>query len=90
MDNNPKTTTADVSANDDQTNKASDQGEYDLPVELFAGSVILIMGMLVLVTPLVAEMPTDAPWNPVLINGLSGGIYVLVGAYFIRRAGYVR
>ncbi len=89
MDNN-KTTTADVSANDDRTNDASDHGEYDLPVELFAGSVILIMGVLVLVTPLIADMPADVPWDPVLINGLSGGIYVLVGAYFIRRAGYVR
>lgn len=88
MDNN-KTTTADVSTND-ETRKASDHGDYDLPVELFAGSVILIMGVLVLVTPLIADMPADVPWDPVLINGLSGGIYVLVGAYFIRRAGYVR
>ncbi|RRJ31401.1 hypothetical protein [Halocatena pleomorpha] len=90
MDNNPQTTTPDVSATDDQTSKASDQNEYDLPVELFAGSVIFIMGVLVLVTPLITEMPADTPWDPVLINGISGGIYVLTGVYFIRRAGDAR
>lgn len=87
MDNKSNTTTADVSAND-ETNDAFDESEYDLPVELFAGSVILIMGVLVLLTPLIADMPANMPWDPVLINGLSGGIYVLVGAYFIRRAEY--
>ena len=66
----------------------SADNDYDLPVELFAGIVILIMGVLILITPLVTEMPSDFVWNPTLINGISGAIYLVVGAYFIRRAGY--
>lgn len=89
MRNKPNTTTADASASDHKTNKASDESEYDLPVELFAGSVIFVMGVLVLVTPLITEMPADTPWDPVLINVSSGAIYMLVGAYFIRRAEYL-
>lgn len=89
MNNKPKTTTADASSSDYDTDEVSDDSEYDLPVELFAGSVILILGVLVLVTPLITEMPTDIPWNPTLINVTSGAIYVLAGAYFIRRAGYI-
>lgn len=84
----PKTTTADVSDGDYETDNAADESEYDLPVDLFAGTVILIMGVLVLVTPLITDMPTDTPWDPVLINVSSGAIYVLAGAYFIRRAEY--
>lgn len=88
MNNKPNTTTADVTTSDTQTNKASEESEYELPVELFAGSVIIVMGVLVLITPLITAMPTDIPWDPVLINMFSGSIYVLVGAYFVQRANY--
>lgn len=89
MNNESNTTTTDASGSDPTTNEASSGSEYELPVNLFAGSVILIMGVLVLVTPLITSMPTDVPWDPVLINATSGVIYVLVGAYFIRRSRHI-
>lgn len=84
MNNKSETTTADASGSDATTNEAPGENDYELPVELFAGTVILIMGVLVLVTPLITDMPTDLPWDPILINVTSGAIYMAAGAYFIR------
>lgn len=86
MNDKPKTMIQDSSADDQNASDAPSETEYDLPVELFAGSVILIMGVLVLVTPLTTDMPADLPWNPLLINILSGGIYVLIGLFFLWRS----
>lgn len=72
---------------DDPRNRAqSDADEYDLPIDLYAGVIIAIMGILVLVTPLLTEMPADAPWNPTLMNLISGAIYLIVGLGLLLRA----
>ncbi|WP_101295903.1 hypothetical protein [Halegenticoccus soli] len=81
------TSTKDGQASDLSTIQKTDD-EYDLPIELFAGTIILTMGILVLVTPIVTEMPTDSPWNPTAMNVITGGIYLLIGAGFLRRAGF--
>lgn len=86
MNDKPKTMIQDSSANDQHTSDAPSENEYDLPVELFAGSVILIMGVLVLVTPLTTDMPANLPWDPLFINILSGGLYVLIGFFFLWRS----
>lgn len=86
MNDKPKTMIQDSSADDQNASDVPSENEYDLPVELFAGSVILIMGVLVLVTPLTTDMPADLPWNPLLINILSGGLYVLIGFFFLWRS----
>jgi hypothetical protein len=59
--------------------------EYDLPIQLFAGTVIAIMGLLVLATPLVTAMPSDHVLDPTAMNVVSGGIYVAVGVFFAYR-----
>ena len=87
MTRKSSTVTDDGSTRNQTATEPADD-DYDLPVELFAGIVILIMGVLVLITPLVTEMPSEFVWDPTLINGISGAIYLVVGAYFIRRAGY--
>ncbi|UPM45025.1 hypothetical protein [Halocatena salina] len=84
MTNTSETTTTDATT--DESDAASDTNEYELPVELFAGSVILTMGVLVLVTPLITTMPSDVPWDPVFVNVTSGAIYVLCGMYLVHRA----
>lgn len=89
MSNKPSTTTVDEPSENYEMTETSDESNYDLPVELFAGLVILTMGLLVVVTPLITEMPNDVPWNPVLLNVTSGALYIVVGAYFVRRSGVV-
>lgn len=88
MNDESKRMTDNTTASEQESPEPSSENDYDLPVELFAGIVILIMGALVLITPVFSDMPADLVWDPILINGISGTIYLLVGAYFIRQAGY--
>lgn len=88
MNDESKRMTDNTTVTEQESPETSRENDYDLPVELFAGIVILIMGALVLITPVFSEMPADLVWNPTLINAISGTIYLVVGAYFVRRAGY--
>ncbi|WP_129115351.1 hypothetical protein [Halegenticoccus tardaugens] len=85
MQDQRKTLKKDVSTEDRVTTERPDEG-YDLPIDLFAGVVIVAMGILVLVTPLITAMPADAPWNPTAMNIISGSIYLLIGMGFLYRA----
>lgn len=89
MDKESTTTATETSRSEQTTTKSNDGEEYNLPVELFAGIVILIMGFLVLITPLIYEMPTNLVWDPIFINIASGAIYLLVGAFFLYRSDYI-
>ncbi|WP_121741490.1 hypothetical protein [Natronorubrum halophilum] len=80
------TQTQDEPIDDSRTRAQSDADGYDLPIDLYAGTIIAIMGLLVLITPLVAEMPSDAPWNPMAMNLISGAIYVVVALALLVRA----
>lgn len=68
------------------TRNGDEQNHYDLPVELFAGTVVTTMGILVVLTPLIANMPRDYVWNPVLMDLLSGAIYIVIGIYLLIRS----
>ena len=59
---------------------------YDVIAEIFIGSMVSIMGVLVVVTPLVSDMPEDHPWNPVLIDVLVGALYLIIGGFVLYRA----
>lgn len=59
---------------------------YDVVAELFIGSLVSIIGLLVLITPLVSSMPEDYPWNPVLVDVLVGALYLIIGGYVLFRA----
>lgn len=82
MTDRPITQTRDEPTDDPRTQPDA----YDLPIELYAGVIIVIMGALVLVTPLLTQMPSDAPWNPTLMNLISGSIYVIVGLGLLFRS----
>ncbi|MFC6907107.1 hypothetical protein [Halalkalicoccus tibetensis] len=88
MDSKSTTSTEETTTREQAATESAD--EYNLPVELFAGIVILIMGCLVLVTPLIYDMPTDLVWNPLIINLFSGSIYLVVGVIFIYRSDYIQ
>ncbi|WP_227379388.1 hypothetical protein [Haladaptatus halobius] len=85
MESKIDTMTGDGTSSEQQATETTTSDSYDLPVSLFAGIVILIMGILVIITPLFAAMPTNSAWDPVLMNLISGSLYVIVGAYFIWR-----
>ncbi|QRV17648.1 hypothetical protein JMJ58_22845 (plasmid) [Haloterrigena salifodinae] len=87
MSDDSLTQTQDEPIDDPREQTASGTDEYDLPIDLYAGAIILIMGVLVLVTPLFTDMLSDAPWRPTSMNLISGTIYVLVGLVLLRRAG---
>lgn len=70
---------------DDRATERDDEDEYDLPIELFAGTVILIMGILVVLTPLTTEMPGDWVWSPTAMNAFGGTIYIVVGGFLLYR-----
>ena len=78
-----KSTTSEAGSSINSTNE---QTEYDLPVELFAGSVVIIMGVLVLLTPLITTIPQDYVWNPALMDLVSGAIYIIIGVYLLIRS----
>lgn len=59
---------------------------YDVVAEIFIGSMVSIIGLLVLVTPLVSAMPEDHPWNPVLIDLSVGTLYLIIGGFILYRA----
>lgn len=89
MTRDSTTVTEETTTGEQTTTEPAADKEYNLPVELFAGIVIFIMGLLVLITPLIYEMPTDLVWDPILINVASGTIYLLVGAFFVYRSDYI-
>jgi hypothetical protein len=89
MDGESTTTTEETTRKEQMTVESDTSREYNLPVELFAGIVILIMGSLVLVTPLFADMPTNLVWDPVFVNVSSGILYLIVGAIFVYRSDYI-
>ena len=84
MINESEPTSQDAEATTDES--GTPETEYDLPVELFAGAVVIVMGILVLATPLITEMPSNWVWDPLLMNLISGSIYVIAGLFLIYRA----
>jgi uncharacterized membrane protein HdeD (DUF308 family) len=60
--------------------------EYDVASEIFIGSMVLIMGALIFITLLVTDMPEEHPWNPVVMNVLTGSIYLVIGGFVLYRA----
>lgn len=59
---------------------------YDVVAEIFIGSMVSIMGLLVLITPLTTDMSEDSPWNPVFIDVSMGALYLIIGGYVLFRA----
>lgn len=59
---------------------------YDVMAEVFIGSLVSIIGALVVVTPLISDMPEEHPWNPVLIDVLVGALYLIIGGFVLYRA----
>jgi hypothetical protein len=59
---------------------------YDVTAEFFIGSLVAIIGALVLVTPLFSAMPRNHPMNPALLDVIVGGMYVVIGGVVFARA----
>ncbi len=59
---------------------------YDVMAEVFIGSLVSIIGALVMVTPLISDMPEDHPWNPAIIDVLVGALYLIIGGFVLYRA----
>lgn len=85
MANQSSISTSDETDNEQSGATRADESEYDLPIELYAGTVILIIGVLVAITPFTAEMPTDWVWDPVMMNTISGAIYITAGVFLLHR-----
>ena len=62
------------------------KGDYDITAEVFIGSMVSAIGLLVLITPLVSTMPQDHPMNATLIDVVIGLIYIAIGALVFYRA----
>ena len=63
-----------------------DRRSYDITAETFIGALVVIIGALVLITPLFSAMPRDHPMNPALLDVIVGGMYVVIGGVVFARA----
>jgi hypothetical protein len=60
--------------------------ESNLRIGVFAGSIVIIMGVLVLLSIFISDMPTGYPVDPVSLNLIGGGLYIGIGSYLIIRS----
>jgi len=68
----------------DAQQRAAD--EYNVATEIFIGAMLTIIGVLVLITPVVSEMPRDLPVDPVLLDVVIGLLYLAIGTGVFGRA----
>jgi hypothetical protein len=72
------------SVEDDRLDEGTEENGYDLHIEYFAGSVISFIGMMILITLVIADMPQNISYA-FQINGISGLLYLTAGGFLLYR-----